>query len=388
MTDYTQLTGTELAGYTLAELLFEEGSIVATYKAYQASLKRHVAVQILHPKRYAKAAFREGFMRASEIVAELEHANIAPVHDYGEIDDFAYIVTRWMKNGSLRERLRTKTIQLSDMVSVVKQIGSALDYVHARGMTHGDPSIANIVFDEWGNAYIADFHVAGFNDAVGPFMGTPAFMAPERQFSEATPATDQYALARVAYVAVKDIYPSVTNADPSAAEPEKPPIPPALEPVFARALATDPIDRYATVADFARAFEQALQQTPQHLFISYSHGDTDYVDRLHSTIRHNGFEVWFDDAIEHGDQWFNQINTAIKTCAAFLVIMTPAAEQSEWVQKEILLAKRYQKPIFPLLLAGEEFPILIDIQYADVRDQTLPDSDFYRRLRRTVFGQA
>jgi hypothetical protein len=56
------------------------------------------------------------------------------------------------------------------------------------------------------------------------------------------------------------------------------------------------------------------------------------------------------------------------------------------VQKEILLAKRYKKPIFPLLLGGEEFPIVIDIQFADVRGGGMPDANFHRRLRRAVFG--
>ncbi len=68
--------------------------------------------------------------------------------------------------------------------------------------------------------------------------------------------------------------------------------------------------------------------------------------------------------------------------------MTPHSQQSEWVKKEILLAKRYKKPIFPVLLDGEEFPIVIDIQFADVRSGGMPTVDFHRRLRRAVFGDS
>jgi TIR domain-containing protein len=71
---------------------------------------------------------------------------------------------------------------------------------------------------------------------------------------------------------------------------------------------------------------------------------------------------------------------------AFLIVMSPEAEQSEWVQKEVLLAKRYRRPIFPLLLRGEEMPILIDLQFADVKNGEMPGPDFYRRVTRSIYG--
>jgi len=141
------------------------------------------------------------------------------------------------------------------------------------------------------------------------------------------------------------------------------------------------------VTNFTHELAQALNTEPGHLFISYSRRDTDYAQQLKTHLRENGLPVWIDDQIEHGSQWFNQINDAIASCTAFVVIMSPDAEQSEWVQKEILLAKRYEKPIFPVLLRGQEFPLLIDIQFADVRDERMPGTAFYRRLNRVVFGQ-
>jgi hypothetical protein len=64
--------------------------------------------------------------------------------------------------------------------------------------------------------------------------------------------------------------------------------------------------------------------------------------------------------------------------------MTPDSEESEWVEREILLAQREGKPIFPLLLRGQENPLLITTQYADVTDGQLPPDGFYRRLGRVV----
>lgn len=380
------LVGMQLGVYTLEEMLSQEGNLVATFRARQPSLKRDVAIQILNPDLQAFVPiFTEGFIRASEIMAGLEHANIAPIHDFGVHNNLSYIVTRLMQGGSLRQRVRKHEVTLQDAVMIVKQISSALDYAHSQGHVHGDPSMANIVFDRWGNAYIGDFHVSGFVDAgYSEIVGTPAFMAPERRYDNTTsPLTDQYALAKIIESVIKPLYAEDTEEDTQASAV----LPDGLNVVFERALAFSPENRYPTASDFARAFERAIADTPQHLFISYSRRDSEYAMRLREHLIHNDFEVWIDSAIEHGDQWFSEINEAIKACVAFVVVMTPDAEQSEWVHKEILLAKRYQKPIFPLLRAGAEFPILIDIQFADVTDGEMPSTAFHRRLRRAVFGQ-
>src|SRR5215207_3520831 len=100
------------------------------------------------------------------------------------------------------------------------------------------------------------------------------------------------------------------------------------------------------------------------IFISYSRKDQAYAQKLAEDMRARGFSVWIDDRIEHGNHWFDEIEQAITDARAIAVIMTPEADKSEWVRKEILLAKRDGKAIFPLLLEGREFGMLIDIQFA------------------------
>ncbi len=396
--NYMQLGGTTLGRYELREMIGEEAHIVATYKAYQPALKRHVAVQVMNPELQGNEGYRQGFIRAAEIMADLEHSNIVPIHDFDMHDGIVYIVTRLMTGGSLRKRTEAGITPLQEAVTIVKQISSALEYVHSRGMTHGDPSVANIVFDSWGSAYIADFHVAGFSQTTpGEMTGTPAYTAPEKWLTgSATSFTDQYALACIAYhmiagttafvgevVAVMYKHGNETPAPPHAANPT---LPPAVSDVLLRALAKQPEERYPTITDFAREFEKASAAQPKHLFISYSRRDIDYAKQLTERLQQSGFNVWIDSQIEYGERWFKEIDEAIKTCAAFVLLMSPESYESEWVQKEILLAKRYKKPLFPLLLDGEEFPIVIDIQFADVKARQLPDANFHRRLRRAVFG--
>ena len=117
-----------------------------------------------------------------------------------------------------------------------------------------------------------------------------------------------------------------------------------------------------------------------HIFVSYSHKDQIYARAFANDLRKHGFDVWIDDRIDYGDRWFEEIEQAIVECAAFTILMSPDSRQSEWVQKEILIAKREKKPIFPLLLSGQEFGLLIDMQFADVTSGTLPNAEFYRDL--------
>jgi hypothetical protein len=121
-----------------------------------------------------------------------------------------------------------------------------------------------------------------------------------------------------------------------------------------------------------------------HLFISYAREDQAYTRKLADDLRAGGFETWMDDRIDFGDRWWQMIVQAIRASAAFIVVMTPDAEQSKWVEREILLAQREGKSIFPLLLRGQEFPLLIEVQYADVSDGQMPPTSFYERLARAA----
>lgn len=121
-----------------------------------------------------------------------------------------------------------------------------------------------------------------------------------------------------------------------------------------------------------------------HVFISYARSDRAYVDALKDDLRRHGFQPWNDENVEPGERWWRTIVQAIRECSAFLVVMTPHSDESEWVEREILLAQEEKKYIFPLLLRGQRFPILINKQYVDVSDGQLPPDKFYERLERVV----
>jgi serine/threonine protein kinase len=391
------LIGQKLGEYEIRGLI-ASGRRNVIYEAYQPALKRSVALRTLNKALQMNPQNAEAFEREVELFAALEHPYIVPVHDYGIEHGYSYMVYRLLRGGSLKDRTVANGLPLQEAVAILKQVASALDYVHSRGIATGETTRANILFDAWGTPYLVNLFYAKMRRIKqGEYLAT-RYMAPERWQGEgATPASDQYALGILTYVVLTTHRPFMGGSDIELEEQHTNEIPPlpqhyraeiplAVNDVLLRAIAKKPEDRYPMVMDFAREFEKAMAAAPQHLFISYSRRDKDYAQGLTEHLQHNGFNVWIDSQIEYGDAWFRDIEQAIKSSAAFVLVMSPDSYESEWVQKEILLAKRYKKLIFPLLLKGEEFGIVIDIQFADVREAQMPGVDFHRRLRRTVFG--
>ena len=122
------------------------------------------------------------------------------------------------------------------------------------------------------------------------------------------------------------------------------------------------------------------------VFLSYSRVDRTYVAKLAAELERRGFAVWYDDRIDLGHRWWRTIEQQIEVCAAMVVVMSPEARDSEWVEREIMLAQQEKKPILPLLLRGKVLSLLINQQYADVRNGELPPDAFYTRLRRAVLA--
>jgi len=110
-----------------------------------------------------------------------------------------------------------------------------------------------------------------------------------------------------------------------------------------------------------------------HVFLSYSHsGDSAYAESLANHLTQSGIPVWFDKEIVVGDRWERVIKDQIDNCIALIVVMTPDAEASMWVSREINYAEAKKKLVFPLLLRGDPFFRLSNIQYENVTDGRMP----------------
>ena len=128
-----------------------------------------------------------------------------------------------------------------------------------------------------------------------------------------------------------------------------------------------------------------------YVFISYSSKDREYASRLAELLKAEGFDVWIDNlSLRSGADWWKSIVTAIWRCDAFIVVLSKNADQSKWVQREVAVADRRNKTIFPLLRDGDlETPVpvrqlFVHTHIVDVRDGDLPSNAFYSTLERYV----
>jgi hypothetical protein len=129
---------------------------------------------------------------------------------------------------------------------------------------------------------------------------------------------------------------------------------------------------------------RSKQASMGYIFISYSHKDKDYVHKLQTKIETEGFEVWIDGRIDYGEKWPKVIQEQLDGCDAFIVVISENSYESEWVQNEVTRAKRKMKPFFPLLLSGDAWLSVETTQYVDVRDRTLPESDFFEKIGKYI----
>lgn len=122
-----------------------------------------------------------------------------------------------------------------------------------------------------------------------------------------------------------------------------------------------------------------------HVFISYSKQNIDFARYLRAVLEAEGCPVWMDEVrLQPSARWWKEIEESISACTAFVVIMSPEAAESDWVEREILLAEKLKRPLFPVLLAGEAWSRLANIQFEDMREglHAKPSAHFVEGLQR------
>jgi DNA-binding SARP family transcriptional activator/class 3 adenylate cyclase len=155
------LRGEPLRGYRLLEKI-DDGPTGVVFRAIQPHVERDVAVKIFHEAIAADPAFVRRFEPGAQAVATLEHPHITPIYDYWREPGRAYVVSRYLRGGSLRALAkRGEPLERDRALRVVEQISLALAFAHRRGVAHGNVGTSNILFDPEGNAYLGDFLIRG-----------------------------------------------------------------------------------------------------------------------------------------------------------------------------------------------------------------------------------
>jgi serine/threonine-protein kinase len=251
-----------------------QGGMAVVFLARDLRHDRNVAIKVLRPD-VAGEIGADRFLREIRLAAGLTHPHILPVHDSGEAGGLLFYVMPNMEGQSLRDRLvREKMLSLEDALRITREIASALDYAHRRGVVHRDIKPENILLHE-GSALVADFGIGkaataagGSLTQTGLALGTPAYMSPEQATAETEVdgRSDLYSLGCVLYEMLTGEQP-YTGATAQAVITKRfispvphvravRDVPEPLDAAVIRALARTPVDRFPTIGEFADALLQ------------------------------------------------------------------------------------------------------------------------------------
>jgi len=260
------------------EALLGTGGFAWVFRALDPDLGVRVALKVLKPQFAGDAEFEERFRREASVAARLRHPNIVTIYAVGRDDDAVYFAMDCLPD-SLAGRLGTATaLPGPAAVRIALDVAAALGYAHREGIVHRDVKPDNVLFDEHGNAIVADFGIARAVDPNGSdtttrfVVGTPHYFAPEQARGRPLDGrADLYALGVTLYRAVAGVLPfpgddwfevakQHVDVEPADVRSHNPAVSPELARVIHRLLEKSPDERYATAEDAAAA----LQATPEH----------------------------------------------------------------------------------------------------------------------------
>jgi dipeptidyl aminopeptidase/acylaminoacyl peptidase len=250
-----------------------QGGMATVYLAHDLKHDREVALKLLRPELGAVLG-ADRFLAEIKISAGLDHPHILTLIDSGAADGFLYYVMPYVRGETLRQRLtREKQLAIDEALKITRQVASALDYAHRKGVIHRDIKPENILLQE-GEAVLADFGIAlavreaGGNrlTETGLSLGTPQYMSPEQATGDRAldARSDVYSLAAVLYEMLTG-EPPVTGATaqamiaklmterPTRVRTVRDTVPEAVDAAIAKALSKVPADRFATAAAFGDA---------------------------------------------------------------------------------------------------------------------------------------
>jgi serine/threonine protein kinase len=186
------------------------GAMGVVYHATDPAIGRSVAIKTIRIRdihdTQQRAKLRERLFREARSAGVLSHPNIVTIYDMDEVDGLAYIAMAYV-NGPTLEKILASQSPLSgaNMLRILRQTASGLDYAHGRGIVHRDIKPANIMTDEDGAVKITDFGIAKITAVsnmteTSTVVGTPNYMSPEQvQGHEIDGRSDQFSLAVIAY---------------------------------------------------------------------------------------------------------------------------------------------------------------------------------------------
>ena len=240
------------------------GGMGEVYLARQrTAFGREVAVKIIRSDLMHDVVARKRFLREAEVGAYLKHDHILSMVEFGEEQGRLFIVTPYIKGGTLAQRLERGALSLAEVHELFSSLVRAVAYLHKRDVIHRDLKPSNILLDKEEDSGLVhvrliDFGIAAMKGSqmsapltvAGEEMGTETFMAPERLDGSVSPSNDIYSLGIILFLMLTGHLPEDDDTQS---------LPQPLERVIARSTAHDPDDRFESADDLLQAFEAAYR---------------------------------------------------------------------------------------------------------------------------------
>jgi len=305
--------GYSLGRYQILELL-EHGGMGWVYRAYDEnpSLPRVVALKIPKFDKDTEPALIDRFLREAKAAGSLQHPNICPVFEAGEVDGTCFISMPLIEGKSLKSWLESGDVSPQEAAEMTCRIARALAAAHAKGIIHRDMKPSNVMVDQSGDPLILDFGLARLmhdedhrnrdhhmHDATpnavmrrnssgthrdelvtepGAVLGTLPYMSPEQAEGCAIDArSDVFSLGVILYEmltrelpyppqkTIEDTRRALREIDPDRPRSLRDDLQPQLEAICLRAMAKDAADRFASASDFAQALDRFLEERGQRI---------------------------------------------------------------------------------------------------------------------------
>jgi eukaryotic-like serine/threonine-protein kinase len=255
--------GRQIGNYRIIRLL-GTGGFADVYLGEHRYLNIQVALKFLHIRISPTAV--EDVLTEARHLGQLIHPHIIRLLDFGIENETPFLVMDYAPGGTLRERHPKGIVPLSDVVTYVQDIASALQYTHENGLIHRDLKPENLLFGRNGEILLSDFGIALLSSSSGSepipqMFGSLAYMAPEQIRGTPQPASDQYALAMLVYEwlsgdlpfhgSISEIRDQHLYSTPLPIHQKNPMISPEIEQAVLQALSKDPASRFPDVQSFA-----------------------------------------------------------------------------------------------------------------------------------------